>query len=1254
MNPSTILSSLSFPFPQSFAQPLFALLLTLLFLPLPLVPAQTAAAATTAAQREAEPRTLKLGEPIERELAGGQQHSYQLALTEGQYLNLAVEQRGVDVVVALFAPNGKKLIEVNDTEAQGIESVTWIVETSGRHRLEVRAIEPAARPGQYQVKLAELRAATSGDRDLAEADKLNGQIVKLYQEGQYDQAISPAKRALALHEKTLGPEHPETATSLNNLAMLYESNGDYGQAEPLSRRALAINEKVLGAEHPATATSLNNLAGLYRAKGDYGQAEPLYNRALAIREKVLGSEHPSTATSLNNLAALYESNGDFEQAEPLSRRALAINEKVLGAEHPATAASLNNLALLYYAKGDYGQAEPLYHRALAIYEKVLGSEHPSTANSLNNLAGLYESKGDYGQAEPLHRRVLAIYEKVLGAEHPATANSLNNLALLYESKGDYGQAEPLYRRAFAIREKVLGAEHPLTAASLNNLAGLYSAKGDYGQAEPLYHRALAICEKVLGSEHPYTAASLNNLAGLYESNGDYGQAEPLSRRALAINEKVLGAEHPATATSLSNLAGLYRAKGDYGQAEPLYNRALAIRKKVLGSEHPSTATSLNNLAGLYESKGDYGQAEPLYHRALAIREKVLGAEHPDTANSLNNLATLYQAKNDIPKAISFRVRAQAIEEHNISLNLATGSERQKLAYLNSLGAAAAYSVRLHVRLAPADQTARDLALTVIWQRKGRVLEALNDSTEALRRRANPQDRALLDQLKSERAQLGKLVLGGLQKASPTEYQQAIKRLEESVEKLEAELGNRSAEFRIQSQPVTIAAVQAVIPTDAALIEFYRYDYKESHYVAYVLRQRGEAQWVDLGEAGAIDEAISKLRLALRDKTRSDVKQLARVVDAKVMQPVRPLLGQTQRVLLSPDGALSLVPFAALVDEKNHYLAENYEFSYLTSGRDLLRLQVKQPDKQSVMVVANPDFGDEADNGKAQERILKYRPGATEQSREGGLLSDYYFPPLSGTAEEARELKALMNDATVLTQAQATEAALKRVSSPRILHVATHGFFLEDLKTSAGDGRDLKQVRLKLDETPVGKIENPLLRSGLALAGANLQKGSDGNDGILTAQEVAGLDLFGTKLVVLSACDTGVGEVKNGEGVYGLRRALVLAGSETQVMSLWPVSDKGTRDLMIEYYRRLLRGEGRSAALRAVQLQMLKAKAAADEDEDRLLVAKSQQDKDRILKSKTGRKSGERSAPPKLNDYSHPYYWASFIQSGEWANLQGNR
>ncbi|HMY76049.1 MAG TPA: CHAT domain-containing protein, partial [Blastocatellia bacterium] len=452
----------------------------------------------------------------------------------------------------------------------------------------------------------------------------------------------------------------------------------------------------------------------------------------------------------------------------------------------------------------------------------------------------------------------------------------------------------------------------------------------------------------------------------------------------------------------------------------------------------------------------------------------------------------------------------------------------------------------------------------------------------------------------------------------------IKTLEEQRDKLEDQISRRSAEFRAQSQPVTLSSVQAAIPARSALIEFAAYrpynarntgpedELEAARYVAYIVRRTGEPQWVELGSKQAIDDAIDNLRKALRDRKRRDYKQQARKVDRLVMQPIRPLLGVTRRLLVAPDGNLNLVPFGALVDQNNRFLVERYSFSYLTSGRDLLRLQVKQPRKQTALIVANPDFGETQKDEKATERVLRYKSGSQAADGKVTVITQAYFPALPGTAGEAQALKSLLADATVLTQDQATEAVIKQADSPGVLHVATHGFFLEDPPTPGSDKRGAGQA------DAAKPVENPLLRSGLALAGANQSKTSAANaeDGILTALEAADLNLWGTKLVVLSACQTGIGDVKDGEGVYGLRRALVLAGSESQVMSLWSVSDQATRSLMIEYYKRLQRGEGRTEALRQVQLGFLR----------------------RLTRGTTG-------------DYSHPYFWAGFIQSGEWKSLE---
>jgi CHAT domain-containing protein len=361
-----------------------------------------------------------------------------------------------------------------------------------------------------------------------------------------------------------------------------------------------------------------------------------------------------------------------------------------------------------------------------------------------------------------------------------------------------------------------------------------------------------------------------------------------------------------------------------------------------------------------------------------------------------------------------------------------------------------------------------------------------------------------------------------------------------------------------------------------------------------LRRDGSVSWVDLGEASVIDRNVAGLRKALNDSQLTDpatIRQIARALDAKLMLPVRKLLGNTRHVLLSPDGALNLLPFGALVDERGRYLIENYSFTYLTSGRDLLRLQVQAENAQAPVIFANPAFDTGVTSGNAD-----LAPTDVSRGKRAGDFREEKWAALPATQEEAASIKAIMPDARVFTTTRATESALKQIEQPRILHIASHGFFLEDKK----------------DEK---SIENPLLRSGLILAGANKRQSGAGEDGILTSLETAGLDLWGTKLVVLSACDTGAGEVQNGEGVYGLRRALVLAGAESQLLSLWKVQDAAARDLMIEFYRRLQRGEGRTEALRQSQLTMLR-----------------------------GAKDLRR----------HPYFWASFIQSGDWRSIVSSK
>ncbi len=825
----------------------------------------------------------------------------------------------------------------------------------------------------------------------------------------------------------------------------------------------------------------------------------------------------------------------------------------------------------------------------------------SKATELDGQVFELYNKANYESALKLAQDSLALRKAVLPADDPLVAESIFNVASIHLKLGNYSLAEPLFKESLAIREHKLGADDPDLARSLNSLAGFYQLIGDFDRAEDLFKRALIIRQRKFGTENAIVAQSMMNLGLLYKDKRDYNKAEELLLHALDIFKKVLGAEDDLTvAAVLNSLAVVYQEQGELDRAEPLYQRALGTQEKYLKPDNPDLANTIHNLAVLYLLKRDYARAEPLYQRAIQNIEKTLGPQHPLFANALESISIMYQVKGDLNRAIELQRRSNDIREHNLALTIATGSEQQKRLYMDTLDIETDIAISLHVEAAPQRNDAAHLALTAILRRKGRVLDTMANIIETFRNRSTAEDRRLLEQLSQVRSKLANAVINGLGQSSPDEYRQKLSELEKKRDELEATISARSAEFRSQELPITLENIQSVIPEDSALIEISSYRpfdplattksgaTRPPRYVAYVLQKTGAPLWVDLGDAVPIDQNVSKLRKLLA-VPNSTVTPVARSLDEQVMQPIRNVLGSIRKLFLSPDGALNLIPFSALVDEHDHYLVENYRITYLTSGRDLLRLQSQNASKQPSLVIANPAF-DYRLQSRRQRTSVKAN---TTHNQRAFDLNEATFDPIPATASEGHALKRILPNVTLLTGTRANESTVKRVNAPYILHIATHGYFLPNL------GRDAQVLR-----------ENPLLRSGIALAGANQRQGGNGEDGILTALEAAGLNLSGTRIVALSACETGLGEVRNGDGVYGLRRALVLAGAETQLMSLWKVDDSVTRDLMVDYYTHIRAGEGRTDALRAVQLQMLRS-------------------------NNTRR------------DRRHPYYWASFIQSGDW-------
>ena len=1004
-------------------------------------------------------------------------------------------------------------------------------------------------------------------------------------------------RALALREAALGKNAPEVAQTLTTLGDLYAAQHLYARAEPLQVRALAIREAVFGKEHPLVAEPLNDLAHLYLAQDHYARAEPLYVRALAIQEAALGRDHPDVAQTLRDLAGLYHQQMFYSRAEPLYVRAVAIWEAALGKDHPLVAEPLYWLAVLYRQQGLRARAQPLLKRALAISETALGKNPLDVASLLNKLVSIYWDSRRFTGAQSLLERALALREVTLGGGHPLVAESLSRLAANHQLQGLYAQAEPLHERALAIREAALGRNHQLVGDSLSDLASLYVDQGLYTRAQPLLERALTLRRAALSENHPYVANDLVALANVYVAQGSYGRAEPLLLRGLAIMESVCGERHPLVASYLSDIANLYVAQGLYRRAAPLHARALAIREAAHGKADFSVALSLNSLASLDLARGAYPEAGARFERALPLLEGTFGKNHPRVAETLNNLARVRLAQHRLTEALPLFTRAFTLSEQRLREEALGFSESRLASFLQFLRRDEERLYAL-VRAHPDDARVRRLALSAALLLKGRSVEETADISRTVYRGLGAEDRDTFARLRGLRTQLAQLSLQGPGSLPPRAYQERLEKLTDQAAALEADLARRSAPLRALTAlpPPTeiVDRVAAALPGDGALVEFVTYVDRPLvpragasqrpealRYLALVLFPDATTRALDLGPAEPIDLAASRLRDALANRDAS-FEAPARALYQLAFQPLLRLLGKTRRVFLSPEGQLALVPFAALHDGQR-FLVDAFDFTYLPSGKDLLPRPREGVSPSSVVVLANPDFS------TARPALPEARRDAPALHTE--LAQRAWSPtPLPGTGREAEAIQRLLPQAQLFLGPEATKERLLRLPTPGILHLATHGFFLEDAPEPTGSRAVIHFGAL--GEAPqASSPADPLLRSGLVFAGAHDPAPSGASQtppsggALVTALELAGLDLWGTQLVVLSACDTGRGDVKQGQGVYGLRRAFLVAGAETVVMSLWKVDDQTTSTLMEAYYRHLLAGQGRAAALREAMREL---------------------------------------------------------------------
>lgn len=1126
-----------------------------------------------------------------------------------------------------------------------------------------------------------------GDEHEEIATSLNN-IAEAYREqAQYTDAERIHLQALAMRRRLFNNLHPSIAQSLDNLGIAYENQAKYSQAEQMHLDALRMRESCFDDDkHPDIATSFNNLAALYNSQGRFYDAEANYLKALQICRDSLGAEHPYVAITLNNLANTYKNLGRYADAEKTQVSALELRKAIYGDSHIEVAQSLSSLGDIYLQQGRYQKAEQVYNQAYIIREDLLGAEHIDVALSLHNFAVLDAYQGKYKDAEQKFLQALSIYKELLGKNHPDVADNINHLGNIYQEQGLFSDAEQKYLKALAIRRHIYSeiSEHPDIVDSFHKIADVYRLQGRYQEAEALYIEAYNLSKKLLGDIHPTIGAILNNLAVLYNNQYKYTQAEPLLIEALLITRSQFGNKHPQVANAMSNLAALYCDMHCYSEAETIHLQALEIRKQLLGEEHPDTANTLNNLADIYFSQGRYPEAEEHYRAALSMRVRLLGNNHPDVAFSLNNLATLLAATQRPLDALSCRIQASEIHDKLISNIFAFSSENDRLALIEKIRVKFDLFLSLVNSYLAHSPNAKQAVFNFVLKRKALTLSALAAQNQALAFRSYPHLTEKFHQLSNLSSQIIHLTFTIPQPGNFVAHQQNLTQLQAQYNILQKRLSAQVPEIQLSQTPSNSHTVASTLPNNSVLIEFVRFDnfdfqairanrepqWQSARYVAFILpaNQPDALQMVDLGEASIINELIAQFRTIASDSSigtttlgwdadeeiELPTKPYDRTIGIKLYQtlwrPIQTLVQNYHHLIIAPDSDLNLLPFQILPsnDTGTNFLIDKHTISYLTVGRDILKAKVKSQKAKEIqnkkifeyhkfiytnpllafsfflftfsLIIADPDFD-----------LPSVVNNTCNQPNEfGARLGKIHLEREIGTRLLGESIAKKLPEARIYTDTEALETRLTTNDCPRVMLIATHGLFIPDSEYQPS--------------THI-KLTNPMLRSALAFAGANTWL-AGGNlpeyagKGILFAQDIAGLNLWGNEITVLSACETARGDIKIGEGVFGLRRAFAVAGTKILIMSLWKVPDRATALLMERFFDNLESQMEYTQALRNAQdyirnitVEELRKSAPGIETLKELLSI-SELSPEIIIDS-----------PEDYKPLQHPFYWGAWICQG---------
>jgi CHAT domain-containing protein len=1118
---------------------------------------------------------------------------------------------------------------------------------------------------------------------LKERDVLLIRVRQLQAADKYREAVGPAAQAFALSRTIRGPEHAEVVEVLIQLATALELAGDFKATVEQRRAALALQTKLDGPEHWRTADArlalqlaermaalspgdqAEVLAALRREQEairqqraiQYARSEQTDLEVLTVYRQYFGSESVAVSRVLDRVSVSRLRSGKPREARDAAAEALAIQRKILPQFHPDPANSLNNMGVGLDNLLEFAAARRCYEESLTLRRKALPPNHWQIAQSLNNLGNTQLQFREYAAAKQSHEEALAIRRAARPRRVDDLATSLENLGGVYYEQREYAAARQKFEEAVALCRAELPPNHHFVARSLTSLGKFQAARREHAAAERNLEQAVAIRRMAEPRRKADIARALDQLGAVQLQLGEYAGARKSLEEALTLFREAQLSHYPEIAFCLLHLGTIQRELRNYAAARRSLDEALTIYRNVEPADLRVIAQTLNSRGQVQQDLRQYVAAQQSYREALDIQRKALPPDHPDIASSLDNLGLLALVEEgDAGSALKWLSEAVEINQRDLVRLALVQAEAEQLR-------AAAESRASLDRLLSAAARAETQSTQAVYSRVVQVKGAVTAQQRWVRRARNAADPAV-NALLTELQQLNRDLLGAA--LANTGNRPSIRlpdrpadlcEMSERRAQLERELTARSPAFEKFLAPAQRGAtdVQAALPADTALVDAIEYLHvsppasgeaessSEKRLLAFVVRPgQSEVVQVPLGPSERLARLVQQWRRALTSGATSEQSDPARELRRLVWEPIARHLGLARIVLVSPDGPLNSLPFAALPGpEPGSFLVEEYAFAIVPVPQLLPELLHEAPRlvgaRPTLLLAGSISFGKGAAKvGAARAASLPLLP---------------YFPALTGTESEINDLKERFETAfpgaphpTVLSKEKATKAAFVAAApKSRYLHLATHGFFAGETETSAlATGQRTGLLRaggITIRPELVG--HDPGLLSGVVFAGVN-DPARRPEETVLTALEAAELDLSQADLVILSACETGRGQVAGGEGVLGLQRAFQVAGARSVVASLWRIDDEATRELMIRTYDNLWRQEkplSRLEALRRAQLWMLR------------------QSPEQLAKLRGGRERGpgaeqavdeaKLAQAPAAARRTPPFFWAGFVLSGDW-------